>query len=68
MFELVQAWHIYSNKQAGDVSLATWGFFCVSSIAWLIYAIRNKLFPMIVAYSLYIFAESMVVLGVLNYS
>lgn len=67
-FELVQAWHIYSRKSAGDVSLATWSFFVLSSAVWLVYAVRNKLKPLIIAYSLYLIAEGLTVVGILLYS
>lgn len=67
LFELPQAWDIYSNKSAGDVSLPTWAFFAVSNLAWIMYAVRNKLRPLIVTYSLYLVIEVAIVVGILLY-
>jgi len=68
MFELAQAWQIYSTKSAGDVSLATWAFFLCASVVWWIYAVRNRLTPLVVAYSLFFVMESAIVIGILKYS
>lgn len=68
LFELPQAISIYTNRSAEGVSLWTWGFFFMTSVVWLIYAIRLKLLPLIVMYSLYILAEASVVIGIFTYS
>ncbi len=68
LFELPQVWDIYSSHSAHDVSLTTWGFFFVSNVAWITYAVRNKLKPLIVAYTLYLIVEGFVVTGILLYS
>lgn len=67
LFELPQAWNIFSSKSAAEVSLATWSFFAVSNVAWITYAIRNKLRPLIVVYSLYLVIETAIVVGILLY-
>lgn len=67
VFELPQAWNIYSSKSAADVSLSTWAFFAVSNLAWITYAVRNKLPPLIVTYSLYLIIEVTIVIGILLY-
>jgi uncharacterized protein with PQ loop repeat len=67
LFELSQAWDIYSNKSAADVSLPTWAFFAVSNLAWSAYAVRNKLRPLIVTYSLYLVIEVTIVIGIVLY-
>lgn len=67
LFELPQVWDIYSNKSAQDVSLITWGFFFVANIAWIVYAVRNKLLPLLIAYSLYLVTEGLIVVGILLY-
>lgn len=68
LFEIPQAWGIFSKQSAEDVSLTTWGFFLVSSVAWIIYAVRNKIMPLIVAYTLYLIIEGVIVMGILIYS
>jgi uncharacterized protein with PQ loop repeat len=61
LFELSQAWAIYSTQSAQDVSLTTWGFFTVSNFAWIAYAV-------IVVYSLYMVIELAIVVGILLYN
>lgn len=68
LFELPQAWKIYTTQSAADVSLLTWGFFVLSNIAWIAYAIRNKLTLLIFIYFLYMIIEISVVIGILIYS
>lgn len=68
LFELPQAWKIYSTQSAADVSLITWGFFVLSNVAWIIYAIRNKLTPLIITYCMYMVIEISIVAGILFYS
>lgn len=68
LFELPQAWAIYSTRSAQDVSLTTWGFFTISNIAWVAYAVRNKLKPLIVVYSLYMIIELSIVVGIILYN
>jgi uncharacterized protein with PQ loop repeat len=68
LFELPQAYTIYHAQSARDVSLITWLFFLFSSIAWLAYGFKQKLTPLIVAYSLYMIIEISIVIGVIMYS
>lgn len=67
LFEVPQAYAIYSNQSAENVSVYTWGFFALASIVCLTYAIRNRLRPLIVMYSLYILVESVIVVGIVLY-
>lgn len=68
LFELPQAYVIYSNKSADGVAVLTWFYFAISSVVWLIYGLRKKLKPVIIAYSFYIVTETAVVIGILIYS
>ena len=67
LFELPQAYAIYKHQNADNISLSTWGFFVLSSVAWIIYAVRNKLKPLIITYILYICIEGSIVIGILIY-
>lgn len=67
LFELPQAYDIFHNRSAENVSLFTWVFFFAASIIWLIYAARNKLLPLVIAYALYILIEGIIVIGILLY-
>jgi uncharacterized protein with PQ loop repeat len=68
LFELPQAYLIYSNQDAQDVSIFTWAYFAVSSVAWITYGIRKRIKPIIFAYSLYLIIETSIVIGILRYS
>jgi len=68
LFEIPQAVLIYENKSADGVSVITWFYFAVSSVVWLIYGLRKKLLPVILAYSFYLIIESIIVIGILKYA
>lgn len=68
LFELTQAWTIYGTKSAQDVSLTTWSFFTVSNLAWIAYAIRNKLKLLVFVYCLYMVIEVSIVVGIILYN
>lgn len=67
LFELPQSYAIYTSKSAESVSPYTWSFFFMASIVWLAYSIRNRLKPLIVMYSMYIFVEASIVAGIIMY-
>lgn len=68
LFELPQAYLIYSRQDASDVSVLTWAYFAVSSIAWLLYGLRQRIRPIVFAYSLYLLIETSIVIGIIRYS
>lgn len=68
LFELPQAYLIYSRQNATDVSVLTWAYFAISSVAWLCYGIRHKIKPIIFAYSSYCVIEVAIVVGIIRYS
>jgi uncharacterized protein with PQ loop repeat len=68
LFELPQAFIIYSRHDASGVSVLTWAYFAVSSAAWLIYGLRSQIRPIVFAYSLYLLIESSIVIGIIRYS
>ena len=68
LFELPQAWAIYGTHHAENVSLTTWGFFSFANIAWIIYAVRNKYWPLVVTSSLYMIIEVAIVIGIIIYT
>ena len=67
IFELPQLYAIFSAHSAKNVSPITWGFFTLASFAWLAYAIRHKLKPLIVSYSLFFVIEIITFLAILRY-
>ncbi len=68
LFELPQAYLIYSRQDARDVSVLTWGYFAFSSVAWIIYGLRKRIKPIIFAYSLYLAIETSIVIGIIRYN
>lgn len=67
LFELPQAIKIFSHQSAADVSVLTWGFFWLSTVFWLIYAVKHKLKPFIITYSLYLVVETIIMIGIFMY-
>ncbi len=67
LFEVPQAYTIYSSQNAANVSLFTWGFFFVSSVVWLTYSIKHKLVPFIYMYVIYMLVEAVIVMGIFMY-
>ena len=62
-----QAWTIWKNKSAQDVSLLSWSVFLIGALVWLVYGIKIKSKPLIVTSSLWIVLDSIVVLGIILY-
>lgn len=68
MFEIPQAWLIYANQDAANVSTPTWIYFSVASAVFLTYAVKNRIRPLMLAYSLYLVIEIIIVAGIIRYS
>jgi uncharacterized protein with PQ loop repeat len=65
LFEIPQLVSIIAAHSAENVSLITWAYLAVSSLAWLIYGIHKKMRPLIVSYILYVLVEFSVVVSIL---
>ena len=68
LFEIPQAVSIYGLRSAYGVSFLTWLFFACSSGVWLVYGWKQKLRPLVIAYSLYLTIETAIVIGIIMYS
>lgn len=68
LFELPQAYIIYTTKSAESVSIYTWVFFLFADIVWLIYAFHHRITPLIIMYILYLVVESFIVAGIIMYN
>lgn len=68
LFELPQAYTIYSNKSAEDVSFATWGFFLLDNIVWILYALKRKVWPLLITTILYLAIELTILVGIIMYA
>lgn len=65
LFVLPQAYNVWVKQETAGVSLATWVFFTIAAIIWLIYGVSIKNRPIIVSYALYAILNSVLVLGLL---
>lgn len=68
LFELPQLFAIYGSKDAASVSAWTWGFFLIASVVFAVYTLREKIYPLFVAYTLYTIIEAIIVIGIILYS
>lgn len=67
LFELPQAYAIYANQSADDVSLLTWSFFLLDNFVWIIYALKRRVVPLFVTTILYLVVEIAIVIGIILY-
>ena len=67
LFEIPQAYIIYSNQSASDVSTATWIYFAIASMVFLVYAVKQRIKPLILAYVMYLIIEIVIVAGIIRY-
>lgn len=68
LFELPQAYQIYTNNSAADVSLLTWSFFLIDNFVWIIYALKRRVLPLLITTALYLLIETFIVIGIIIYS
>ena len=64
---LPQVISIWSEKEAGNVSLITWGVFALWSLTMLVYGLAHKSMPIITAYFVGTFLNFAVVVGIIIY-
>ena len=62
-----QILQIFIAKNATNVSLWTWVSYDLFTLIFLWYAISNRLKPLVIEYSMWLVAQSIVVLGILLY-
>jgi uncharacterized protein with PQ loop repeat len=58
---------IFTRKSAGNVSLLTWILYDLFTLVFLWYAIENRIRPLVIEYSMWLIAQSLVVLGIFLY-
>lgn len=67
LFTLPQAYIIFKNQNAADVSLTTWIGFNILTIIWIWYSIVNKEKVVLVYQGLYFIFNTLVIIGALIY-
>lgn len=68
LFEIPQLLEIFNNKSAEDVAVATWIFFLVDNIVWIIYGVKKNNWPIIISSGLFLIVEGLIVVGIFMYS
>lgn len=68
LFELPQAYVIYANQSAQDVSFATWAFFLLDNIVWIVYAVKRRVVPLLITTILYLIIETAILVGIVLYA
>lgn len=68
VMDFPQLFKIYYLKNAAGVSLITWVLYTIICIPWLAYGLVHKEKPIILAYSLWLVSNLVVVCGILLYS
>jgi uncharacterized protein with PQ loop repeat len=68
LFEVPQLHAIYTNRDATSIPLITWGFFLVADIVFVIYTLRERIWPLFITYILYSIIEAAIVAGIIIYS
>ena len=58
---------IYSNQDAGQVSLLSWSLFTILSFVGIIYSLVHKEKIILLGYSLYFVVDLFIVIGILMY-
>lgn len=67
LMTIPQLTKIWIEKNASGVSVISWASYLIAAIVWLIYGIAHKEKPIILAYSLWIIFEILIVVGTLMY-
>lgn len=58
-----QFMEIWVNKKVEGVSLVTWAGFCLGSLFWLLYGVIHREKPIIIANSLFVTVQFLIVAG-----
>lgn len=64
---LPQIIKIYGSQQAAGVSVTSWSLYAFFAITWLLYGLRVKQAPMVVAGILFFITDAIVIIGALIY-
>jgi len=64
---LPQVLKIWIQKDASGVSLISWASFLFFDTIWITYGVVHRVYPIIVAYTIWIILEIVIVIGILRY-
>lgn len=61
----IQAWKIWTEKNADGISLTAWGGYVLGNIVWIMYGLAHKEPPILLMYALLLIANTAVLIGAL---
>lgn len=67
LFTLPQAYIIFRNQDASDISLTTWIGFNILTLVWIWYSIVNKEKIVLIYQGLYFILNTIIIIGALIY-
>lgn len=67
IFTIPQVYQLYTSKEATGISLLTWVAYSVLTVMFLIYALVDKIKPLIIAELVWIFIDVLMVIGIIIY-
>lgn len=67
LIAIPQAWKIWSQQNAGGISLITYGGFVLANVIWVIYGILHKEKPVIILYTALFVVNVFIVVGRIIY-
>jgi uncharacterized protein with PQ loop repeat len=63
--QIIEIWFV--DESAAGVSVLTWSAFVLMAVVWLLYGLVHKQRPVIISNTLWIIAQSLIVLGALRF-
>lgn len=67
IFTLPQVYLLYTTQQADGLSLVTWAAYCVLTLLFLVYALVDRIKPLIVAELAWVIIDTLMIVGILMY-
>ena len=67
LFTFPQIYIIFSTRQAGGVSILSWGTYALLDTVWILYGVVHKERAIVVTYILWCLANLLVALGAIMY-
>lgn len=61
----IQAWKIWSERNADGISLTAWGGYIIGNFIWISYGLVHKDRPILLMYTLLLITNAAVVIGAL---
>jgi uncharacterized protein with PQ loop repeat len=63
LMTIPQIWSVYSAHDASQISVITWMSYNIASIVLLLYGLKHKLLPIVVAQTLWLIVQTILVIA-----